>query len=321
MSIGNDIVSIRDNLILKRDGSVWALYNIPNQVINMVSSSEKEKHKLKTQAFFSGLENYADFDIAMFPFSRDLVAMYRRLGQNFSPDTEDIAKYVVTKSYQYLKERQELYEYHYFMAVPLKSYHVSVDLKETVKQSFWTVANAVSQNLGFAVSIPSDWDLGYVKQRDELEKQLRLMSAKRLTTEETIFVNRYLYLRQIEVDKAYQVATVQNHIGNLGDTSLHFDDLDVLKLVTDEGEQYVASLPVAQLPENMSYLHLMEEIQSVGFPVESFVKAKFSRTKGLPFNNVRFKGGVARGRLKNTQQESSEAGAVEQNVQSLETAI
>lgn len=310
MSIGNDIVAIEENLMLKRDGSVWAMYEIPSQIMNLVEEDKREKHKGLVKSLLSNLKDYADFDLAMIPLPRDLASMYRKLARNFSRDTEHVAKYVVARSYEYLTTNQELYEYHHFMAVPLKSYHVSVDLMETAKQSVHTVAKAVVNAFGLSVTIPEGWEGDYLKQRQELEKQLGLVNPKRLTKEETIFINRYLYLRKFDVNRDAEVSKVDAYMGNMGDTTISFDNLDVLKLTTDTGSQYVAFLPVAQLPENMSYIHLMEHVQSIGFPVESFVKVQYSKTKGFPVNNIRFKGGVARGRLKNKQQETAEAGSV-----------
>lgn len=310
MSIGNDVVAIEENLILKRDGSVWALYQIPSQFMSPVADDEKEKSKKLLEAVLTNLKAYGDFDLVTVPLSRDLVTMFQKLSRNFASDTRSIAEYVATRSYEYLKTKQELYRYQHYLAVPLKSYHVSVDLTETLKQSINALAENLANGLGLSVKIPEGWELGYTKQREELEKQIRLLNVSPLVREENIFINRYLYTRDLDMDKTKAISLVDSYIGNLGDSLISFEHLDILQLTTDDGSRYVASLPVAKLPENMSYVHLMEKVQNLGFPVESFVKVQFSKTKGLPVNNIRFKGSIARSRLKNTQQESAEAGSV-----------
>jgi len=84
-----------------------------------------------------------------------------------------------------------------------------------------------------------------------------------------------------------------------------------LELLNEEGPQYVAFLPIAYKPENASYLHLIERVQSLGFPVEVWTKSKFARVKGLPFNNVRTKARNTRLKLRGAQTESLEADSVQ----------
>ena len=46
MNYQNNIWDIKDNLILRKDGSVFAIYQIPSKVINSVDGKTKEKHKI-----------------------------------------------------------------------------------------------------------------------------------------------------------------------------------------------------------------------------------------------------------------------------------
>lgn len=307
--LGNDIVDIQDNLILKEDGSVFALYEVKPYVVNRVDYRKMEQIKDRTMAMLMGLKAYVDFDIAMLPFTKELEDRYLKLAKDFAPDTEDFAHYLLETSYNHLMFNQELCDYHYFLSVPLKSIHVSADLKTVVKNSIAHVSNRLVENLGFQTAVFEGWETAYVKQKEELEKQIGVLDVQPLTTLETIFVNRYLYLRSLVVDKGYEVNLVDSYIGNLGDTSIFFDELNILEFHNASGKNYVAFLPVASTPENMSYIHTIETILSLGFPVEVFTKGRFSKTKGL-VNNIRRRGRMSRNRLRNAQTESAEAGSV-----------
>lgn len=308
--LGNDIEDIQGNLLLKKDGSVFAIYEVKPYIVNQVSQSRKEELKELVEDMLKDLVPYGDFDFAMLPFSKELESAYMKLAKDFSPDTEDLAFNLLNRSYDKLMYQQELCDYHHFICVPLKSFNISADVTTVIKDSVNNTANRFVELMGFQPSVFQGWEADYVKQVAELEKKLSILNISKLSTIETIFVNRYFYLRSLILDKEYEVNLVDNYMGNLGDTSIYFDHLNVLTFDNSGGKNYVAFLPVAKTPQNMSYLHLIEKVMSLGFPVEVFTKAKFSKTKGLPYNNIRHKGRVARGRLKNTEQEAVEADSV-----------
>ncbi|MGT2946173.1 ATP-binding protein [Streptococcus chenjunshii] len=311
MLLGNDIADIQDNLLLKKDGSVFALYEIKPFVINKVDRKKQETAKEAVAAMLENIKPYVDFDIVMLPFSKELESRYIRLAKDFAHDeTEDLAYTILDKSFEKLMYQQELCDYHYFMSVPLKSLNVSVDLKTVLKDSVTTSAARMVEYLGFQSTVFEGWQKDYDLAKAELEKQLDILDIQALSTMETIFVNRYLYLRTLVFDKEHELNLVDSYIDNLGDTSICFDELSVLEFHNDSGKNYVAFIPLARSPENMSYIHTFDEILTLGFPVEVFTKARFSKTKGLPNHNIRYKGRVSRARLKNAQGEAAQAGSV-----------
>lgn len=310
MKLKNEIVDIVDNLILKTDGSVFALYEVEPEVMNPVAFTEKEQFKATVESWLSDIKPYGDFDIAMLPFPKDLLGKFRELSERLAEDTEEMAFSVLEKSYNYLMN-WELCDYHYFISLPLKSFNISVDLKEVIQDSINHTAEKLAEGFGFQKDVLEGWEKKYERQREKLEEDLSLLDCRRLTTRETIFVNRYSYLHSLNVDQDYEVNLVENWMGNLGDKPIDFEKINVLELLNEEGPQYVAFLPIAYKPENASYLHLIERAQSLGFPVEVWTKAKFARVKGLPFNNVRTKARNARLKLRGAQTESLEADSVQ----------
>ncbi|WP_195405278.1 ATP-binding protein [Streptococcus constellatus] len=310
MALNNEVVDIVDNLILKKDGSVFALYEVEAQVVNPVDVEKKENAKNLVVDWLENIKVYGDFDIVMLPFPKDLLGKFGKLSERFSKDTEDMAYSVLEKSYDYLMATKELCDYHYFISIPLKSFAISADVKEVIRSSLVSATDFLVENLGFQKNVLEGWEEKYIKQREVLEKDLDLLSTRRLETKETIFVNRYAYCHSLSVDKDYEVSLVENHVGNLGDKSVNFSKMNLLELHNEGESQFVAFLPVAYKPENASYLHTIEKARSLGFPVEVWTKAKFAKTKGLPFNNIRTKGRFARARLKNTETEAQEADSV-----------
>ncbi|WP_330949798.1 ATP-binding protein [Streptococcus anginosus] len=310
MALNNEVEDIVENLILKKDGSVFALYEIEPQVLNPVDEVKKEASKNLVVDWLEEIRGYVDFDVVMLPFPKDLLGKFRQLSYKFSKDTEEMAYSVLEKSYDYLMSTKELCDYHYFISIPLKSFSVSVDVREVIQSSIQAASTLLIENLGFQKNVLDDWEAKYIRQREALEKKLDLLEFRQLETQETIFVNRYAYLHSLNVDKEYEVKLVENYMGNLGDKSVDFKKMNVLELFNEEGSQYVAFLPVAYKAENASYLHTIERVRALGFPVEVWTKAKFAKTKGLPFNNIRTKGRFARERLKGAQTEAQQADSV-----------
>lgn len=310
MGLNNEVVDIVDNLILKKDGSVFALYEVDSQIVNPIDGERKESVKKLTEDWLEDIKQYVDFDIVMLPFPKDLLGKFRSLSKKFSKDTEEMAYSVLEKTYSYLLKSKELCDYHYFVSIPLKSFSVSADVKEVIHSSFLSATDFLVENLGFQKNVLDGWEEKYIKQREALEKDLDLLGVRRLERLETIFVNRYPYLHSLTVSKDYEVSMVENHVGNLGDKGIDFSKMNALVFHNEDCEQFVAYLPVAYKPENVSYLHTIEKARSLGFPVEVWTKGKFAKTKGLPFNNIRTKGRFARARLKNTQEEAQQADSV-----------
>ncbi|MDG3142859.1 ATP-binding protein [Streptococcus suis] len=310
LTLNNEIIDIEDNLILKRDGSVFAIYEINPYIVNLIDTKKKEQVKALVEELLTELESHQNFDIAMLPYPKDIIDKFNTLSESFADDTQEMAYKVLNGSYQYLMGTKELCDYRYFLSVPLKSYHISTDLKEVVESAVNTVSSIFTDVLGFDKNIYDDWHKAYEKQREALEEHLSVINSKRLTTAETQFVNTYFYIQSVFVDRDYELALLDGGIENLGDKDISFEGINRLIFHNQLGDNHVAFLPIAYKPENASYLHLTETLQGLGFPVALFTTAMYSKTTGLPFNNLRTKGRFARSRLKGAQQEQVEADSV-----------
>ncbi|MBZ2071937.1 conjugal transfer protein, partial [Streptococcus sanguinis] len=97
MRLDNQVVDIVDNLILRADGSVFALYEVAPEIMNPVAFTKKEQLKATVESWLSDIKPYGDFDIAMLPFPKDLLGKFRELSEKFAEDTEEMAFSVLEK--------------------------------------------------------------------------------------------------------------------------------------------------------------------------------------------------------------------------------
>lgn len=308
------IWDIKDNLILKKDGSVFAIYEIPPRVINSVDDESKEEFKSLVFSVLSSLRKYHDFEIAMIPVDQDLVHRFKKLALDIDWDSgvADLADEVMQGMIWNLEDSiGSIYEYKYHLIVPLKSIHVSVDLKSVINQSYKTVRNKTLGMFGLGEGVPVDWSSKYHNQKSILDSELSLLDAVPLTTLQNIFIQRLQYLRGMTYDKDIEVSMVESSIDNLDEVMLSFENINVLKLSHLDQDSYVAMLPINGLPENMSYLHLQEELQNLRFPVESKFKVKFSLPNGAFSLLNRAK--RARQRLKNAMEEADDVDSVQKS--------
>lgn len=307
MNYQNNIWDIKDNLILRKDGSVFAIYQIPSKVINSVDGKTKEKHKDLVYTALSHLRNYHDFEIRMIPMDLNLYGRYKKLALDIDWDSEvgDLADYVLSKTIDHLEtDIGQLYEYQYYILVPLKSLMISMDLKSVVYEGYRSSRNLVLNTFGIGETVPVNWAETYRNQKEVLENNLSLLNAKPLSTKENIFLHRLQFMRGQFYNKDAEITRVENSIENLDETNIEFEHVNIIKLNNMGETSYVAMLPINGLPENMSYIHLQEELQAIRFPVESDFKIQFSLPKGV--FSLLGKAKRARQRLKNTISEAEE---------------
>ncbi|HEO8616112.1 TPA: ATP-binding protein [Streptococcus suis] len=306
------IWDIHDNLILKKDGSVSAIYRIPSKVINSVDDEAKEDFKQLVFSALSNLRTYNDFNIRMIPVNQELLSKFYKLSLDIdweSPINELADEVLNSMVYNLKSSLREVFEYKYYLVVPLKSIHVSVDLKSVLNQSYQTVRNKALSYFGFGEALPVNWYDKYKNQKEVLDNAVSLLEARPLDTEENIFINRLQYLRGMEYEKDFEIEMVESSIENLDDVNIEFEHVNVMKLSNFDKASYIAMLPLDKLPENVSYIHLQEEIQTLPFPVEVSYLTQFSLPKGV--FSLLGKATRARQRLKNTMEEADETDTVQ----------
>uniref|UniRef100_UPI003F68D299 ATP-binding protein n=1 Tax=Streptococcus pluranimalium TaxID=82348 RepID=UPI003F68D299 len=312
--IDSNIWDIQDNLILRKDGSVSAVFQVPPKVINSIDDGEKEEFKYLVYSVLSKLRKYHDFEIDMIPINQDLLKRFEKLALDvdWDSDISDLAEYLLGYQIASLEESiGTLFDYHYYIVVPLKSIHVSMDLKSVIADSYKNVRNTTLKLVGLEEGTPTDWHKKYQHQLEILTNILSLLDVKALSKSETIFLNRLQYMRGQDYDKEFDILESESSIENIDDTNITFEQINIMKLTNMTSSSYVACLPINRLPENVSYIHLQEELQNLRFPVESRFKVQFSLPKGAfsLLNRAR----RATKRLKNTMEDTMDSDGLQKS--------
>lgn len=305
----SQVWAFHENMMLLKNGSVFAFYEIKSMVANTMSDIEKEKTKLSVMSVLSNLQSFGDFELNDVPFPRDLIGIFEKLAERLDPDDVyvQLANTIFEKSLDKIYESSgEVFEYKHYLVLPLKSLHVSVDLKSVVKQAYSETKRTFLEGFGVYEGVESNWYERYMQQRSVLETKLNLLRYKRLTKGEVMFLNRWQYLRGMSIDRETEIRQVESSVENLDDVTIAIENVNVLKLVDGGRESYIAHYPIGTLPRNISYLHLAERLQGLSFPVESKIKAKFVGTKG--FWSISGQTSRAQDKIKNAVSEDMEAG-------------
>lgn len=305
----SQVWAFHENLILLKNGSVFAFYEIKSMVANTMSMTEKEKLKSIAVSTVSDLEPFGDLEFNDIPFPRDLLGVFESLTERIDPNEVYVrlANTIFEKTLNKIHETSgEIFEYKHYVIVPLKSLHVSVDLKSVVKQAYRDLKRNLLEGFGVYDSVPENWYEAYLPQRSVLETKLGLLHYKRLTEGETMFLNRWQYLRGMDINQEVEIQHVKSSVENLDDVNITIENVNVLKLVDGDRESYVAHYPIGTLPRNISHLHVVERLKNLNFPVESKIKVKFVGTKG--FWSIAGQTARAQDKIKNAVSEDTEAG-------------
>ena len=307
MELTNNIWAIDDSLILLKDGSVLAVFEVEPQVINTIEDGEKEDSKDLVFNYLSSIADYSDFGIYTLNFDLELAKKIELLSHDIEQGvgTSPLANYVISNMADRLEEEVTyLLESKDYLVVPLKSVNVSSDFKVTVKQSVANFRKSVMKMVGFEELPKVDWSNSWKDQKELIQTKLHALNIQEVVKEDLMLLNRIHFLNGQYYDKDSEIVALQNSIENVDETIIEIGSGNALKLVNGEEESYVATIPVYAYPKNVSYLHLAEEIKNIGFPVNSALKVKFSTKSGIYSLNTRARN--KRKNLGNTVTETAE---------------
>ena len=307
MELTNNIWAIDDSLILLKDGSVLAVFEVEPQVINTIEDGEKEETKDLVFNYLSSIAEYSDFGIYTLNFDLELAKKIELLSLDVEKGvgTSPLANYVISNMAERLEEEVTyLLESKDYLVVPLKSVNVSSDFKVTVKQSVANFRKSVMKMVGFEELPKVDWSKEWQDQKELIQTKLHALNIQEVVKEDLMLLNRIHFLNGQYYDKDSEIVALQNSIENVDETIIEIGSGNALKLVNGEEESYVATIPVYSYPKNVSYLHLAEEIKNIGFPVNSALKVKFSTKSG--FYSLSTRARNKRKNLGNTVNETAE---------------
>ncbi|WP_412921461.1 ATP-binding protein [Lactococcus raffinolactis] len=302
MNKRNGIVAFHGNLMLRSNLDVYAMYEIPETIVNTVDITLKNEFKELVSDTLSDLEIFGGFEVSTIPFSTEATHNYKFLEQDLAEDTKPFGLYLMKRQAEELKKQiGETSQDRFFLTIPLRNNHVSLDFKDGLKTAITDFSNRVMATIGSDVTFDEDWYERFKEINYEIYQTLLPLNGYMPTQDQTIFVNANQYSRGMSVDKELEVIQVENNIDNFGSAGVSFENYGILTLSDGAQTTYLAILPIAIPPSNLSYNHFIERRRLLGFDTEVQTKAIFAKKNG--FNSMQQRANRAKQKHKKTNED------------------
>ena len=302
MNKRNGIVAFHGNLMLRSNLDVYAMYEIPETIVNTVDITLKNEFKELVSDTLSDLEIFGGFEVSTIPFSTEATHNYKFLEQDLAEDTKPFGLYLMKRQAEELKKQiGETSQDRFFLTIPLRNNHVSLDFKDGLKTAITDFSNRVMATIGSDVTFDEDWYERFEALNHEIYQTLLPLNGYMPTQDQTIFVNNNHYLRGMSVDRELEIIQVENNIDNFGSAGVSFENYGILTLSDGAQTTYLAILPIAIPPSNLSYNHFIERRRLLGFDTEVQTKAIFAKKNG--FNSMQQRANRAKQKHKKTNED------------------
>ncbi|ATC61341.1 ATP-binding protein [Lactococcus raffinolactis] len=302
MNKRNGIVAFHGNLMLRSNLDVYAMYEIPETIVNTVDITLKNEFKDLVSDTLSDLEIFGGFEVSTIPFSTEATHNYTFLEQDLAEDTKPFGLYLMKRQAEELKKQiGETSQDRFFLTIPLRNNHVSLDFKDGLKTAITDFSNRVMATIGSDVTFDEDWYERFEELNHEIYQTLLPLNGYMPTQDQTIFVNNNHYLRGMSVDRELEIIQVENNIDNFGSAGVSFENYGILTLSDGAQTTYLAILPIAIPPSNLSYNHFIERRRLLGFDTEVQTKAIFAKKNG--FNSMQQRANRAKQKHKKTNED------------------
>ncbi|MGX7047727.1 ATP-binding protein [Pseudolactococcus piscium] len=302
MNKRNGIVAFHGNLMLRSNLDVYAMYEIPETIVNTVDITLKNEFKELVADTLSDLEIFGGFEVSTIPFSTEATHNYKFLEQDLAEDTKPVGLYLMKRQAEELKKQiGETSQDRFFLTIPLRNNHVSLDFKDGLKTAITDFSNRVMATIGSDVTFDEDWYERFEELNHEIYQTLLPLNGYMPKQDQTIFVNNNHYLRGMSVDKELEIIQIENNIDNFGSAGVSFENYGILTLSDGAQTTYLAILPIAIPPSNLSYNHFIERRRLLGFDTEVQTKVIFAKKNG--FNSMQQRANRAKQKHKKTNED------------------
>lgn len=302
MNKRNGIVAFHGNLMLRSNLDVYAMYEIPETIVNTVDITLKNEFKELVSDTLSDLEIFGGFEVSTIPFSTEATHNYKFLEQDLAEDTKIFGLYLMKRQSEELKKQiGETSQDRFFLTIPLRNNHVSLDFKDGLKTAITDFSNRVMATIGSDVTFDEDWYERFEALNHEIYQTLLPLNGYMPKQDQTIFVNNNHYLRGMSVDRELEIIQIENNIDNFGSAGVSFENYGILTLSDGAQTTYLAILPIAIPPSNLSYNHFIERRRLLGFDTEVQTKAIFAKKNG--FNSMQQRANRAKQKHKKTNED------------------
>lgn len=313
------IIAYHENMILKEDGSVYAIFEVPSIVLSRTDDQAKENAKSIFEATLEDTVPYQSGQLLDIPMTVDVFKMYQTLSEDLSQDTEEMAFMVLNASLDKLEhEIGEVEELRHFLVFPLRNLHVSTNLSKTVKSTINYYSQALVGVMGKDF-YSEEWFLEFEELNHTLENILMPFDAQRLTTRQTIYVTRWQAIKGLAHVKEHEINLVANSVNNLEEVEVEYFTDGIYTLENQYGKTFNKALAVSYNPNNVSYFHLAERLDTLPFSVPKTVIWRFSNKRG--WSSVVNRAVRARRNSRNAQDEAYEKDSVQESDLAVSVAI
>lgn len=296
--------SLRDNLVLTKEGTLWAYYQIKASEINPNNDEAIEGSKEGWGSLFSQvLPRYTNFEIFLYPKDKQLEQRFVDFKEDWAKDSLCPPIYAerTVQTLQY--QLDKITEPAFVLGVELKNIFTNENILESGKR---IVADTQDKIIRWFTNKEVADNETFETVREAEEIFYRIISSRggrRITEAENIYLYRYNYIRNVDHNAEFESKSktritdaISNSYGNAG----------FLKLETDLGSSVVTFLPISKFErKNIAYNHLFQFAQKMDFPCEFRVKGTYPEMNGL--NGVIAKVGRLRQRQRNDIRDTIDA--------------
>lgn len=305
------LIAYHDNLVLKENGSVYALFEVPSVVLSRTDHQAKENAKSLFEATLEETVPYQSGQLFDIPMTLEVFKMYQLLSQDLAEDTLEMAHMVMDASLDKLEaEIGDTEELRHFMAFPLRSLHVSTNLSKTVESAVDYYGKKLVGAFGQEF-YSEDWYLEFKELNETLESILMPFEAKPLSKRQSEYVTRWQTIKGLPHVKEHEINLIENSVENLEEVEVEYFADGVYTLENQYGKTFNKALVISYNPNNVSYFHLAEKLDSLPFTVPKSVTWRFSSKRG--WFSVLNRAVRSRTTAKNAEEEAYEKGAVQEN--------
>lgn len=305
------IIAYHKNMVLKENGNVYAIFEVPSIVLSRTDDQAKENAKSIFESTLEETVAYQAGQLLDIPMTLEVFKMYQNLAEDLSEDTQEMAFMVMNESLDKLeRELGDVEELRHFLVFPLRNLHISTNLPKTIKSAVDFYGQAVLGAMGQDY-YSEDWFLEFEEMNETLENILMPFDAKPLTMKQSIYVTRWQAIKGLPHIKEHEINLLLNSVSNLEEVKVEYFSDGMYTLENQYGKTYNKALPVSYNPNNVSYFHLAEHLDTLPFMVSKTALWHYSSKRG--WFSVLNRAVRSRTTLKNSQDEAFEKDSVQES--------
>lgn len=263
-----------ENIMLTDNGSIYSYYKLSPEIISRANLSQKKEYKNKFVSLLDDLVKYKDIHLKMLPKNMNLTERFEILANDYDDNYREVAEYYGREAISLLEqELNQITRYEFYIGVRIdKVYSEMEDIKDTIKNAFNSVTDKIANSLGYDIQTSDK----YFNQFETVEKSvfnaLRLFEVRRCTEDELNYLIRYNFLgnvkHYVEEESSYRGTS------QIANAILDTTEKRLIKIDTENTTVYKSILVLESTDYLMNNLHIFENLQSQGFPLEIDLKFK-----------------------------------------------